>query len=217
MNSLHITGIIAFFTFGFLGSLHCLGMCAPLSIILGIKPNAAPVIRLALYHLGRMISYGFLGFIFSYAGYSLQHFTKIPFLPVLVALPLILYAIRIPLPSLPFLPRLSAALLSSIKSIPLFLRSLSLGLLTPLLPCGFLYSAVLASLQAPTPYKAGLWMASFALGTMPALLLGQSGTVFLSQKIGEKKTQLFFRLLALIGAVFILWMAYFSQHCTTCH
>ena len=51
------------------------------------------------------------------------------------------------------------------------LRGVSMGFLTPLLPCGLLYMAVASAASTANPIKGMLMMAAFFLGTCPALLL----------------------------------------------
>jgi uncharacterized protein len=57
-----------------------------------------------------------------------------------------------------------------------------LGLVLGLLPCGFLYSALLAAAGSGGALAGGLAMAAFALGTMPALLtVGVAGRMALGR------------------------------------
>ncbi len=62
--------LIAGFTLGFAGSLHCVGMCGPLSLALPthhLQP-VSKLIALFVYQLGRIITYATLGFISGIAG-----------------------------------------------------------------------------------------------------------------------------------------------------
>ncbi|RZJ83245.1 MAG: sulfite exporter TauE/SafE family protein, partial [Chryseobacterium sp.] len=57
MNHLHLAFIIGFF-----GSLHCVGMCAPLAFSLPTHQNRIWVVVEKLsYNLGRAVSYALLG------------------------------------------------------------------------------------------------------------------------------------------------------------
>jgi len=49
------------------------------------------------------------------------------------------------------------------------LRGAFLGLLTPVLPCGYLYAFVLSAAGTGSPFGGALLMAAFWLGTLPAL------------------------------------------------
>jgi len=58
---------------GFLGSLHCVGMCGPIAFVLPLD-RAQPVkkfFQLFTYHSGRLMSYGFLGLLFGLVGKGL--------------------------------------------------------------------------------------------------------------------------------------------------
>src|SRR6266498_4746620 len=62
--------IIAGFTLGAISSLHCVGMCGPLSLALPIQYlfKAQRIIAILLYQIGRVVTYSTLGLIFGLAG-----------------------------------------------------------------------------------------------------------------------------------------------------
>src|SRR5690349_9497759 len=64
--------IIAGFTLGLVSSLHCVGMCGPLSLGLPTQhlPGVQKIISILLYQFGRVITYSALGFIFGLGGRS---------------------------------------------------------------------------------------------------------------------------------------------------
>lgn len=164
-------GYGALFTLGFAGSLHCVGMCAPLSCLMGGSKGQG----LGLYHLARLVSYALLGALLWKLGAPLRLSLSWPWLLALLSLPLAWYALKgsIALPQ--SLARLHLQAAAALKGVPPWQRSLGLGLLTPLLPCGLLYAAAGFSLSAPDALTASLWMLSFALGTLPLLALSQGG------------------------------------------
>ena len=61
-----ITGLVL----GNISSLHCVGMCGPLSLALPTQylPKAQRIIAMLLYQLGRVITYSILGLVFGLAG-----------------------------------------------------------------------------------------------------------------------------------------------------
>ena len=65
-----ISILIAGFTLGFAGSLHCVGMCGPLSLALPTWHLRGPAkfLSLLLYQFGRIITYSMLGLVFGLAG-----------------------------------------------------------------------------------------------------------------------------------------------------
>ncbi len=61
---------IAGFTLGAAGSLHCVGMCGPLSLALPLYHLTAvnKFLSLLLYQVGRIITYSIIGLLFGLAG-----------------------------------------------------------------------------------------------------------------------------------------------------
>ncbi|MDH5382717.1 MAG: sulfite exporter TauE/SafE family protein, partial [Cyclobacteriaceae bacterium] len=56
--------ILSAFLWGFAGSLHCVGMCGPLVLLLEKKTSANAWVQLRLpYHLGKLITYTSMGII----------------------------------------------------------------------------------------------------------------------------------------------------------
>ena len=64
------TLLIAGFTMGAAGSLHCIGMCGPLSLALPVHhfSSTGKLFALLLYQLGRIFTYSLIGLLFGLAG-----------------------------------------------------------------------------------------------------------------------------------------------------
>ena len=169
-------GMLAmFFIGGLAGSLtHCLLMCGP-----GVACQAACASacgqRFAKrtqwhYHLGRMLSYGALGFAAATVSAQLQAFAFWPWLSaLLLALAGVLF--------------LSSAMFShssrhGLRGSHLFLR----GALMGFMPCGLLYAALMAAAAMANPWQAMLAMWLFMLGTLPVLLLSSSAAVMMAKR-----------------------------------
>ena len=59
---------------GFVGSLHCVGMCGPIAVALpigGMSPLKALMARMS-YHVGRLSAYMSLGYVFGYFGWGVR-------------------------------------------------------------------------------------------------------------------------------------------------
>jgi sulfite exporter TauE/SafE len=164
-------GLGGLFSLGLLGSLHCLAMCGPLSCLAG----GGRARNLIPYHLARLASYAALGFLLYSLGKPLRLSLPFPLLLSLLSLPLLAYALLPSFDPPPFLAALHAKGYALARRFPPLARSLALGLLTPLLPCGLLYAAASASLAAPSAALAAAWMLAFAAGTFPLLVAGQFG------------------------------------------
>lgn len=200
-----LVGTGAFLSFGALGSLHCAGMCAPLACLAAAGRREA----LGLYHGARMLSYASAGALIAAGGIPLRHALGGPWVPFLLALPLLLFALRPAEPPL-WLARLHARGARFAQAWPPARRALALGALTPLLPCGLFWAAAGASALAPGPAIAAAWMAAFAAGTLPGLLLTQSTWLALGQ--ARRWAPSLQRLSALAAASTLLWMNYAASH-----
>ena len=60
------------FLLGFLGSFHCVGMCGPIALAIGGQGNKKFLVNKVVYHLGRSLTYAFLGLIVGSVGFSLS-------------------------------------------------------------------------------------------------------------------------------------------------
>ena len=62
--------ILTAFLVGFVGSLHCIGMCGPIAIALPVpdSSNLSFFTGRILYNLGRVVTYSFLGVLFGLVG-----------------------------------------------------------------------------------------------------------------------------------------------------
>jgi sulfite exporter TauE/SafE len=168
---------------GWLGGVHCLGMCGGIVSALALSaPQAGRTRILLAYNLGRCTTYIVLGLLAGALGQlGTQALGVAP--TVLYALAnLLLVGMGLYLLGIPWLVRpleqggqhlwrhiepLSRRLFP-VNTLP---RALGVGLLWGLLPCGLVYSALATAFAVGTAAQGGLWMAAFALGTLPNLLL----------------------------------------------
>src|SRR5690606_33683421 len=65
--------MLSAFLFGLLSSLHCVGMCGPIAMMLPVSKNnpSKKVVQIVIYHLGRIFTYGLLGGLFGWLGRGL--------------------------------------------------------------------------------------------------------------------------------------------------
>lgn len=188
---------------GFLGSLHCVGMCGPIVLCLPQVGNSRfffVITRLA-YNLGRVATYaalgavcGLLGHLVSLAGYQ-KTLSIVAGVAIIIVVLLPTRVMQTVLPSNPAGTIVAkgkewwARLLRRKSVLSLF----GIGLLNGLLPCGFLYLGLAAAATSGDPVSASLYMVMFGFGTIPALLV----TSLFSGVIGS---QVRFRLLKLVPA-----------------
>ncbi|MEZ6095466.1 MAG: sulfite exporter TauE/SafE family protein [Pirellulaceae bacterium] len=179
------------------GSLHCVGMCGPFALIASGGDSThgrSTTLPTLAYSFGRLITYTLVGIIFGSLGLAVNqitgsqsgafiHFQQsatlvagILMITVGVVALLRYFGVRIPLPK--FSGPLSRALQAGFKRtvrLPPIHRAFVIGLLTTLMPCGWLYTFALTAAGSASPLWGGAVMAVFWLGTVPimaALMLG---------------------------------------------
>ena len=188
MNGAIYTGLI----FGFLGSLHCVGMCGPLLLALPIEKNNK-FWGLSLYHSGRILCYGFLGVLLSILGVSLRytglHEILSISLGVLMLLGLVFFYFNISFFKNSFgkiwiLTQMKLYWKKFFETKSIFVLSF-IGFLNGLLPCGFVYIALSFSLLFAKPLDSFTYMIFFGVGTVPALF----GVSFFSQLLSAQWRQ----------------------------
>ena len=61
------------FIFGLISSLHCIGMCGPIAMMLPVDSHnqAKKVTQILTYHIGRLTAYATIGLIFGLLGRGL--------------------------------------------------------------------------------------------------------------------------------------------------
>ncbi len=176
-------GLVGFLTLGLIGGFgHCVGMCSPFVLFVS-RRYAAPAagrgaaFRAQLwYTLGRVVTYVLLGAIAGALGGVVQLAGALLGLQraasVLAGALLALWALAALSDLVPgfsaggrLFGKLAKAFHGNAPGHPL-----ATGLFLGLLPCGLLYSAVLAAVARGGPLQGALALALFGLGTAPALL-----------------------------------------------
>lgn len=179
------------FVASLLGSMHCVGMCGAF-VAFACNPTDAAGPRLApivAYNLGRLATYTLLGLVAGLIGHAvdlgasafgLQQAAAIVAASMLVAFGLGAFlrtrGVRLPRAPIPgFLRSIVIAGQKAAMAMTPTRRALTVGLLTTLLPCGWLYAFAIAAAGTGSPWLGALTMAVFWAGTLPALIaLGAS-------------------------------------------
>lgn len=173
MNGAILTGLV----FGLLGSLHCVGMCGPLLLALPLKENQK-LTGQVLYHGGRILCYSLMGVLLSLFGVSLRYTGLHEFFSLSIGIMMIIGL---------FIFLFGKSLINNsfgkswlLTKIKNFWRSFfetksiiylpMIGFLNGMLPCGFVYIALGFSLMFNSSIDTSLYMVSFGLGTVPALI-----------------------------------------------
>lgn len=185
----------------FLGSLHCAGMCGGLSAFYASACRPEAVGRAhAAYHGARLVSYGLLGGIAGALGQGVDRLgTKIGLVHVAAAIAglvvigwgfsSILSIAPIPAfrsPSSGGARSAVLALLRRFQHAAGVTRAAVLGVCTAVLPCGWLYAFVLLAAGTSSPTHGALLMATFWVGTVPALLVLGGAARRLARRLGAR-------------------------------
>jgi sulfite exporter TauE/SafE len=185
MSSPESASITGLFLAGLLASLHCAGMCGPLACAAcglgksGPSSNLGSLAfrRIAGYQLTRVFAYTLLGAIAGAIGSQPLSWLGLSGKPLVLwaAIALIVGAVLVET-LIPLRRKIAAATAAkSCKKLrPALSRgSWAVGLATPLLPCGVLYSALGVAALSGGPIIGASLMAAFGLGTIPLLAVAQ--------------------------------------------
>lgn len=154
---------LAILSSSFWGSWHCAAMCGPIATIVARRDS------LWAYHMGRGVSYVVLGMVAGYIGtfflknqfYFIRLFSGYFFAALLVGMGLrvLMGKQRLDLPKLGWLHAKF-----NTKTPPYLL-----GIMTVFLPCGWLYTYIVASVATQSILTGGMVMFLFWVGGLPAL------------------------------------------------
>lgn len=163
---------IAILFSSFLGSWHCAGMCGPFAALTGSRG------QFWQYHLGRLLSYIFLGALAGSfgsvilgSGFETVRMTGASvFALILIGMGLqSLLNLQIRINTHSLAGRFFRASSRQLNRFKISRSSFAIGLLTGLLPCLWLYTYVLAAASAKSAWGGALVMFLFWLGGLPAL------------------------------------------------
>ncbi len=177
------------FLLGLIGSVHCIGMCGPLTMALPFshQKNIFKYLAIALYHMGKILSYACLGLIVGLFGKQVFVIDTQQGISIIIGVFMLVYVVWVylikvntrvnPLEFIqsPVLKALST--LFKNKQVTVFLL---FGFLNGFLPCGMVYLALSSAMSTGHPIDAAIFMAFFGLGTIPALLMLTLGGQMLS-------------------------------------
>jgi len=175
--------LLASFMIGFLGSMHCIGMCGGLITTLGMARPTVWWTGLAAYQAGRVSTYVLLGLLTGLAGTVLTKMAWIDsaqnVLAVLAGIMMVTFGVHLAGwmadPFQKVLTRFSllTGLSGWIQSAAASRQPVSwymVGFCNGLLPCGLVYAALAMALSSGEVPQAGLIMLAFGLGTVPAMM-----------------------------------------------
>jgi sulfite exporter TauE/SafE len=199
--------------FGLISSLHCIGMCGPIAMMLPVDRNnpAKKVIQIMIYHLGRLTAYASLGLVFGILGKGFYMAGIQQNISIIVGVLMITIAIvperlfmkyNFSKPVYKIISKVKSSLGSQFKRKSpdaLF----TIGLLNGFLPCGMVYAALFGAIAMQDVTLGVSYMLLYGLGTIPMM----SAVVFISNIVSvplRSKLQKIIPVVAVfIGILFI--------------
>mgnify|MGYP001362345369 CR=1 FL=1 len=205
---------LAGLTFGFVGSVHCIGMCGPLAMSLpGVgRARWRFLGERLLYNLGRATTYALLGALFGALGLLVALAGYQQWLSLTIGLAMVLSVLvpwvrrrfgRLERVPAPFLRRALAPVKTMYRrggAVAMF----GIGLLNGVLPCGLVYAALATATTAGSVGVSALFMAAFGLGTLPAMFAASTMGRLLSAEWRLRLQKLVPVGVLLVGALLVL-------------
>ena len=201
------------FIFGLISSLHCIGMCGPIAMMLPLDRSnpTKKAFQILLYHAGRLTAYGTLGLIFGFLGKGLYLAGMQQQLSIIAGV-LIITIVIVPekvfakynfsKPIYKILSKIKTSLGSQFKKKTLN-AIFTIGLLNGFLPCGFVYLALAGAASSHGVLEGMSYMALFGLGTIPMMLVLSLSGSFISIK-ARNWVQRISPVVAIVLALFLI-------------
>ncbi len=205
-----IDGFVPAFAAGALTSLHCVGMCGPLASAFtpACKGYAAVSETLLSYHAARVVAYTMIGALAGWVGsapFAALAASPAHYFPWALFFFMLILGLgldqRLPKPR--WAGELFFRISSRLKSLPALASGITMGLLTPFLPCGPLYLIFGVALLAGSAPKGAEFALAFGMGTVPLLWLAQGRFLKWQQEWAPSRVLLMRRGLALVGAALV--------------
>ena len=202
------------FSLGLIGSLHCVGMCGPIALLLPLQRQrkAFRWIQLGAYFLGKTLAYTLMGLLFGIVGEGLfiaEYQQEFSILAGLVMIGMGLFSLlHISLKGLQNPLLKGFALLKNALGRQLTKKTLSsslfIGFLNGFLPCGLVYTALFGALAMGNLWDSMGYMMAFGLGTIPLMLLLVVLGDFLPVGLRRQLNQWLPMVVIVVGILFVL-------------
>ena len=230
--------LLSAFIIGLLSAGHCLAMCGGITSMLtsaipqnpllknnllqhnlNKKKTHSKLIMVVCYNIGRIASYATLGAIVGFTGSIAAKNIGLPLAGLRIVAGVFLILLGLYLGQwLMILSKVETVgkklwqLISPLskKVIPVNspLKALSLGAIWGWLPCGLVYSTLTWALASGDPKTGALIMASFGLGTLPALLTMSFGFLSIKKFLKNNTMRKFIAVSIILYGIYSIIFAY---------
>jgi hypothetical protein len=202
------------FFFGLISSLHCIGMCGPIALMLPVdrKNPAKKIIQIVTYHIGRLAAYATIGLVFGLIGrgfflagmqQKLSIFIGISIIVVILIPERTFAQYNFSKPVFKLISKIKTNLGSQFKNKN-YKSLFTIGLLNGFLPCGMVYVALFGAIAMQSASLGVLYMILFGLGTVPMMSSVVYLNSFLTIPIRNKIQKAIPYVGVIIGVLFIL-------------
>lgn len=202
------------FILGLLSSLHCIGMCGPIAMMLPVDRNnpAKKVFQIMLYHLGRLTAYGSLGLVFGIMGkglYLAGMQQQVSIIAGIIMISIVMIPEKVFMrynfskPVYRLIAKVKTGLGSQFKKRSykaLFIT----GLLNGFLPCGLVYAALFGAIAMQNAGLGVTYMVLYGAGTIPMMSAVVYVSGFMSGHWRNKVSSLVPYAAVFIGMLFIV-------------
>lgn len=202
------------FIFGLISSLHCIGMCGSIAMMLPLDRNnpTKKAFQILLYHAGRLTDYASIGFVFGLLGKGFFMVGIQQQLSIFIGVAMI-FMVLVPekrlsnynfsKPIFKILSKVKTKLGNQFrKKSPKAI--FTIGLLNGFLPCGLVYVALFGAIAMQSVSYGILYMILFGLGTIPLMSSVLYLNTFLTLSIRNKIQKAIPYAGVCIGILFIL-------------
>jgi sulfite exporter TauE/SafE len=202
------------FIFGLISSLHCIGMCGPIAMMLPVdrKHQTKKVTQIMTYHLGRLVAYATIGLIFGLLGKGFFLAGIQQKLSIFIGISMIIFVLipenifakyNFSKPVFKLISIIKTRLGSQFKNKS-YSSLFTIGLLNGFLPCGMVYVALFGAIAMQSASLGVLYMVLFGLGTVPLMSSIVYINSFLTNPIRNHIQKIIPYFAVAIGILFIL-------------
>ena len=200
--------------FGLISSLHCIGMCGPIAMVLPVdhKNSSKKAFQILIYHMGRLTSYGVLGLAFGLLGRGFYMAGIQQQLSIAVGIGMIVLAVvpekilanyNFSKPVYRLITRIKSSLGAQFKrkTPDAFF---TIGLFNGLLPCGLVYAALFGAIAMQNVTLSIAYMILYGLGTIPMMSAVVYVSSLLSMPFRSQLQRVVPIVTVVIGLLFVL-------------
>ena len=202
------------FIFGLISSLHCIGMCGPIAMMLPVDRNnpTKKATQILTYHFGRLTAYGTIGLVFGLLGkgffmagiqQQLSIFIGVCMI-VIILIPERMFArYNFSKPVCKTISKIKQQLGSQFANKS-YKSLFTIGLLNGFLPCGMVYVALFGAIAMQSATLGILYMVLFGLGTVPMMSFVVYVQSYLTLNFRNKIQKIIPYVGVFIGVLFVL-------------